>query len=181
MKRNFQKMLIAAAVLSACSSQQSENNTSAEVVVAYVTTTEAASDLKKMLWLQGSWKGLYNGKPFYEAWHVLNDSMLMNYEIKITDTDTLIKESGSIHSRGENFFYGTESVNWKLSTMTPNELVFKNFSLPYSQTILWKHTDEDHWYTKLSHPNTATAEYDLIRQPELDAYVITKIKGITNK
>lgn len=161
-------------ILSACGSYSSENS----ATNAYFISMDATSDFKKMNWLVGSWKGMYQGKPFYEAWRQPNDSVLINYTIEINNSDTLVKPSGTIHLRGKNIFYGTDSVYWKLQTMGPQEIVFKNDSLPYSRTILWQHTTNDHWYTKLTHPNNAVSEYDLEKQPALDAYVTYSLETI---
>ena len=172
-KYSVNGFLILMLIAAACATESGSQDSSSEE--SYFVTGNAASDFKKMQWLAGSWKGMYNGKPFYEAWRAVNDSTMANYNIEIKDADTLVKESGTIHVRGENVFYGTDSVYWKLSTMTSEELVFKNDTLPYSRTILWKHTPEDHWYTKLSHPNGSASEYDLVKQPELDLYVAKSI------
>ena len=55
----------------------------------------------------------------------------------------------------------------EITRMTANELVLKNDSLPYSNTIIWLHTKEDHWFAILENPSS-TIYYDLVREPLID-------------
>ncbi len=43
----------------------------------------AGADPKQIEWLQGSWMGMYNNAPFFEAWRKVNDSVFVNFKIEI--------------------------------------------------------------------------------------------------
>lgn len=126
-------------------------------------------------WLEGSWKGMSGDKPFYEAWKFFNDSVIVNFEITINNDDTVIRKSGAIILKQNQKYFGNNSIQWKISRITANEIVLKNDSLPYSNTIIWLHTKEDHWFTILENPGT-TVYYDLVRDPALDRKVVEWIR-----
>ena len=123
--------------------------------------------LSKMKWLQGSWVGMAGNAPFNEGWRFLNDSTLVNFAIEINGTDTLIRESGVLMMRNKEITLRNGKVQWKGTRLTGNELVLKNDSLPYSNTIIWLCTRDDHWFTILEHPKS-TVYYDIVRDPLLD-------------
>jgi hypothetical protein len=126
-----------------------------------------ASDFQKLKWLEGCWKGTAAGKPFYEGWRFVNDSMAVNFSIEIKDGDTLIEESSPLVLSNGLISLGSGAVQWKASRLMPNEIVLNNDTLKYSNTILWLHTKEDHWFTILQHPRS-TVYYDMTRDEALD-------------
>ena len=134
-------------------------------------------DKHPLKWLEGSWKGMSNDKPFYEAWRFFNDSVIVNFEITINNGDTLIKETNAIILRHNEKYYGNKTVQWKISRITANELVLKNDSLPYSNTIIWLHTKEDHWLAILENP-ASTIFYDLVKDPAIDRKVEEWIRSM---
>ena len=124
-------------------------------------------DQHPLKWLHGSWKGISNDKPFYEGWRFFNDSVLVNFDIAVINGDTIIRESNAIILSHNQNYYGNKTIQWKITRMTANELVLKNDSLPYSNTIIWLHTKEDHWFAILENPSS-TIYYDLVREPLID-------------
>ncbi|MGZ5190074.1 MAG: hypothetical protein ACXWCZ_03585 [Flavisolibacter sp.] len=128
------------------------------------------NDLHPLKWLQGSWKGMSNDKPFYEAWRFFNDSVLVNFEITVNNGDTVIRESNAIILKHNLKYYGNQTIQWKITRITANELVLKNDSLPYSNTIIWLHTKDDHWFAILENP-ASTIYYDLVKDPVIDRKV----------
>jgi hypothetical protein len=125
-----------------------------------------SADLRKMKWLEGTWKGIANGEPFYEAWKFVNDSVMVNFGIDVKNGDTLIEESAPmILSRGE--IWMGQTIRWKASRLVGNEIVLKNDTAKFSNTIIWMHTSDDHWFTILEHPGS-TSYYDMIRDQALD-------------
>ena len=143
-------------------------------VIAYsasgqITPTDNKSH-HPLKWLEGSWKGKSKDKPFYEAWKFFNDSVLINFEISINNGDTIVRESNAIILKHDHKYYGNKTIQWKISRLTSNELVLKNDSLPYSNTIIWLHTDQDHWLAILENP-TSTIYYDLVRDTAIDRKV----------
>ncbi|RYZ00733.1 MAG: hypothetical protein EOO11_00480 [Chitinophagaceae bacterium] len=129
-----------------------------------------AAAFRQMSWLEGTWKGLANKKPFYEAWRFANDSTIVNLSIEITGTDTLVKESGALRLRGGHIYLGEAPTQWTASRLRAGELVLRNDSLRFSNTIIWLHSPEDHWLTILEHPRS-TVFYDMTRDAALDRKV----------
>ena len=154
------------------------------VAIVILLTMHAQSgycvkEIQQLKWLTGSWKGMNGDKPFYEAWRLVNDSVLINLEIEIKNGDTIIKESNGLLLIEQGIYLGQKPTQWKATRITPNEIVLKNDSLPYSNTIIWLHTKDDHWFAILEHPKS-TIYYDLIRQPAIDRKVeewIGKMRG----
>ena len=134
---------------------------------AWGQSTYQQSDFKKIEWLLGGWKGLNNGVFFYEAWHKANDSTIVNFSIEIKNGDTLIKESGALFIRNNRIFHGHKPVLWNASRIMTNQIVLKNDTLKYSNSIIWLHTNEGHWFTILENPRS-TVYYNLTREPKLD-------------
>ncbi|GAA4329098.1 hypothetical protein [Flaviaesturariibacter amylovorans] len=129
-----------------------------------------AASLQQMSWLVGSWKGTANKKPFYEAWRFANDSTMVNFSIEVTGTDTLVKESGALRVRGGLLYLGAAPTQWTATRLRAGELVLRNDSLRFSNTIIWLHSPEDHWLTILEHPKS-TVFYDMTRDATLDRKV----------
>lgn len=127
------------------------------------------SALKDLRWLEGSWKGEYNGTPFYEGWRLVNNE-LVNFEIKINGKDTTVSRQNQIRLKEGVLTLGNGPVYWKLKRVTANEMMFENDTAKYSNRIIWLQLKNDHWFTILQHPKT-TAYYDMVRVPELDAWI----------
>ena len=125
------------------------------------------SGLQKLKWLQGAWKGSAGAEPFYEGWRFYNDSILVNFAIEIKGRDTVIKESSALVLRNGQLTLGQKPAQWAATPLTANELVLRHDTLKYSNTIIWLHTKEDHWFTILEHPRS-TVYYDMSRDPVLD-------------
>ena len=128
-------------------------------------------DFNKMKWLIGSWKGVANNRPFYEAWRRVNDSVYVNFSIEIKNGDTVVSEGSPIYRELGSVYLGQSPARWKLTRLTDDEMVFENDTLKFSNKIIWHHTLIDHWYTELVNPDNRIAKYDIIRMPELDAVV----------
>ena len=147
-------------------------------IIAFLIVTSVSAqkspfgtkDDHPLKWLEGSWKGKSKDKPFYEAWKFFNDSVLVNFEIAINNGDTIVRESNAIVLKHDQKYYGNKTIQWKITRLTSNELVLKNDSLPYSNTIIWLHTDQDHWLAILENP-ASTIYYDLVRDEVIDRKV----------
>jgi hypothetical protein len=126
--------------------------------------------VNRMSWLVGTWKGMYNGQPFYEAWRKAGDNVLVNFTIEIKGKDTVVKEGTAIVANGNKVVFGTAPNQWTLKRLMGNEIMFENDTMRYSNRIIWFHTPDDHWLTILQHPKS-TMYYDMIKQPQLEAVV----------
>lgn len=129
--------------------------------------------IKKAKWLEGTWQGLYNGAPFYEAWKIHGDS-LVNYTIEIKGTDTTLLEQTSLRNRNNNIVFGKRG-DWTLKRLIGNELVLENDTSKFSNRMIYLHLTNDHWFVLLEHPKS-TMYYDLQRFPALDPTVDELIK-----
>ena len=150
------------------------------IISCYSQNKVSGKDFKKMEWLIGSWRGSVAQDFFYEAWRPFNDSVLVNFKIEIKNDDTSIKESGALYFKGNELVYGNRSVSWKLARLTENEIVLKNDSLSYSNTIIWLHNGNNHWLAILENPDS-TIYYDLEKIPWLDKKIDEFIREIMQK
>lgn len=150
------------------------------IISCYSQNEVPGKDFKKTRWLIGSWRGSVAQDFFYEAWRPFNDSVLVNFKIKIKNGDTSISESGALYFRGGELVYGNRSVSWKMTRLTENEIVLKNDSLAYSNTIIWLYNGNNHWLAILENPDS-TVYYDLEKIPWLDKKVDEFIREIVNK
>lgn len=129
------------------------------------------TSLKELRWLTGSWAGMANGKPFYEAWRMVNDSLLINFAIEVKGSDTLVTESASIRlSGGQIRMYGDKGASWNGLRLTGNKIVLANDTLRYANRIEWSHSKSDHWMTLIQNPG-GQLTYDMVRAPAFDAAV----------
>jgi hypothetical protein len=129
----------------------------------------------RLSWLEGSWKGNTQKAPFYEAWRRVDDSTFLNLSIEIRNGDTSITESSTLRLRGGAIQLGEKPTLWTASRLVANELVLRNDTLRFSNTIIWMHSPEDHWITILEHPK-ATVLYDMTRDAALDRKVTAWIR-----
>jgi hypothetical protein len=136
---------------------------------ANICFSQSDSVFKNLRWLEGSWKGDYNGQPFYEGWRLVNNE-LVNFEIKIHGGDTIVSRQNQIKMIDGVLHLGKGPVYWKLKRLTSNEMMFENDTAKYSNRIIWLHLKNDHWFTILQNPKT-TAYYDMVRVPELEAHI----------
>jgi len=133
------------------------------------TTSFAQSDsIKKAMWLVGTWKGVYNGAPFYESWRLQDDS-LVNYTIELKNNDTIITRQTLLRWSDQKLVFG-KKADWVLKRLTKTEIVLENDTSKYSNRIIYLHLENDHWFTILEHPGS-TMYFDMVKMNELDAVI----------
>ncbi|HEV7782490.1 MAG TPA: hypothetical protein VGO58_14550 [Chitinophagaceae bacterium] len=125
---------------------------------------------KPLDWLQGSWKGMYNNAPFYEAWHKVNDSIMVNFRIEIKGPDTAVKENGALLLTSNFRGYRSKSATWMLVSLSDERIALGNDTLKYANRIIWSHSQNDHWLTEIHNP-AGTINYDMEKVPWLDPVV----------
>jgi hypothetical protein len=125
---------------------------------------------KDITWLEGSWKGMYNNAPFYEAWRKVTDSVMVNFTIEIKGTDTIVKENGAIRLMKQNRGFVGRDASWELESLSADKIVLKNDTLKYANRIIWSHASNDHWLTEIHNPKSII-RYDLERVPWLEDVV----------
>ena len=120
------------------------------------------------MWLVGTWKGMYNGAPFYETWRLQGDS-LVNYTIELKNNDTVITRQTSLRWSDQKLVFG-KKADWLLKRLTKTEIVLENDTSKYSNRIIYLHLENDHWFTILEHPGS-TMYFDMVKKNELDAVI----------
>jgi hypothetical protein len=134
-----------------------------------VTTAKAESvkssdykkeDLKKIKWIEGKWKGLYNGQPFYEIYKMLNDSTL-----EVTTFDWNGKDSSNTdrsHVQWQDgFYYLGKEKNYKAVSITDKEIVMKRNNKA-NNDVIWRYSDANSWDAILEH-NKGVTRYHMER------------------
>ena len=107
--------------------------------------------MKNMQWLVGNWEAEANGKPFYETWRTVNDTLLANVNFTIENGDTIVGGKAEITVLDGQIFYANEAqLKWELADCSERTARFTNPDAPYSQTILFEHTQEDQWNAVLT-------------------------------
>ena len=126
----------------------------------------------------GTWKGTYNGSPFYETWRMQGDS-LVNYMVEFKNTDTIITRQTSLRSNGRSIVFGKKG-DWQLKRLTGNEIVLENDTSKFSNRIIYLHLENGHWFTVLEHPGS-TMYFDMEKIDSLDAVIDRLINTQKNK
>ena len=100
-------------------------------------------DLQKIKWISGNWKGMYNGKPFYEIYQFRNDTTLDVLSYDWNGKDSSNTSVSSVYWKDGAFYLG-EKMNWKVSAITEQQIAMKkNFNA--SNDIIWKYNDNNSW------------------------------------
>jgi hypothetical protein len=133
-------------------------------------------NITKTHWLVGTWRGTYNGKPFYETWRKNADNSLTCYYIDISGKDTTVREQTSqIAVADGEIGYRSPEV-FKASRLMDNEMVFDIDDPKIGKgRLIWFHTNDDHWWAILEY-SKMTAYYDLVRDPLVDKAISSKLK-----
>jgi hypothetical protein len=120
----------------------------------------AKGDLKKIGWIEGKWKGLYKGQPFYEIYRLSNDSTLeiTSYEWNGKDSS---KTSLSYVQYKDGVYYLGEKRNYKVVSITDNEIKMIP-NVQANNDILWKYRDSTGWDAILASPKE-TLVYNMQR------------------
>jgi hypothetical protein len=108
------------------------------------------TDLIKIKWIEGKWKGLYKGQPFYEFYQMINDST-----IEITSFDWNGKDSSNT-SRSyvqwqDGFYYLGKEKNYKTISFTDKEIVMKK-NYKANNDVIWRYSDASGWDAILESP-----------------------------
>jgi hypothetical protein len=127
------------------------------------------SSLTKTHWLVGTWKGVHNGKPFFETWRKKDDNSLICYSLQISKGDTSLKLNSLIRLKG-NVVVFEDPAFWKAKRLMENEMTFELINKQGNHRIIWMKTVDNHWWAILQFP-LATMYYDLVNMPDLDKAV----------
>lgn len=110
---------------------------------------------QNLRWLEGSWQGSFEGKPFCESWAFANDTLMVNKNLDCA-ADTIAEDGARIQVIDKQVFYtnapkaGEQLLTWKLADCSPTRVRFANPNAPYSQTIVFEKTADGKWTADLT-------------------------------
>jgi len=112
------------------------------------------SDLKKIKWIEGKWKGLFKGEPFYEIYQFVNDTTLEITSYKWNGTDSSKSKKSYVYFKDGLYWLG-EKQNWKVVSITTTEIKMLPNVEAYND-IIWKYKDSLAWDALLTSKNGTT-------------------------
>ena len=111
-----QFLIIAAFAAMGCSEEKKEITDQPVTAQQY-----GKDDLKKIKWIEGKWKGLYKGEPFYEIYRFVNDSTLETTGYEWDGKDSSKTSLSYVYFKDGAYWLGEEQ-NWKVVTINENEI-----------------------------------------------------------
>ena len=101
------------------------------------------SDLKKISWIEGNWKGMAGTTPFYEIYRLRNDSTMEIVSYNWNGTDSSGSSVTPLHWKN-GFYYLGDSLNWQVTEITDSTIRMKpNYKA--GNDILWSHRNSNSW------------------------------------
>lgn len=134
----------------------SNSNSSDKKDSGQAASSNLKDDLKKIKWIEGKWKGIYNGAPFYEIYDLVNDSTLMITSFEWNGKDSS-KTSKSYLGWFEDAYYLGNEKNYKVTTITDSQ-IFMVPNYKASNSVLWRFRTDSSWDAILEGPK-ATNKY----------------------
>jgi hypothetical protein len=108
-----------------------------------VTTRYSKTDLKKISWIEGNWKGMDGDDAFYEIYRLANDSTLEITSYSWNGSDSS-KTSRAYLRWNKDAYYLGDSLNWKVTAIT-DESISMDPNFKAYNTILWKKNNDGSW------------------------------------
>jgi hypothetical protein len=145
--------------LAACSNNETKSSEP-------VNNPVSKNDLVKIKWLSGNWRGMADGKPFYELYEFANDSTIriIGYDWNGTDSSNT---SFSYVSWKEGAYYLGDSLNYKATFIDSSKIeMIPNYKA--NNDILWKVVNDTTWAAVLK-GKTKTVEYKMEKIPSIDS------------
>jgi hypothetical protein len=106
------------------------------------------SDLIKIKWIEGKWKGLYKGEPFYEIYQFVNDTTLEITSYEWNGTDSSKSKKSYLYFK-DGFYWLGDKQNWKVTSITESEIKMLPNVEAYND-IIWKYTGSFAWDAMLT-------------------------------
>lgn len=129
-----------------------------------------AEDLKKLRWIEGSWRGTGVNQPaFFERYHWENDTTLV---VEGFDDEQLTKSNGitRFELKDGEFGGGSEGARYVATALDDNSITFAPV-VKARNTFVWKRESKDSWTAilkTLATPDKPAKEtiYNLERWPK---------------
>jgi len=148
------KKIISVIMISACGCAESKEEKEKVSEQPVSELQYSKEDLKKLKWIEGKWKGLYNGNPFYEIYQFANDSTLLITSYEWDGTDSSKSKPSKVYFKDGAYWLG-EKQNWKVDSITDDEIKMLPNVEGYND-IVWKFKDSLHWDAILTARNGVT-------------------------
>ena len=152
----YSKQLLTAAlvicgllILIACARNSVDGQGQTKPVPAKLTAT----DLEKLRWIEGTWRGTGGDKPFFERYRFENATTLASDSFenekleKVTDTTLFELKDGE-------FGGGSEGSRWVVTAIDDNSITFAPVAKARN-SFVWKRDSKDAWTAILSWPASA--------------------------
>lgn len=102
-------------------------------------------------WFLGSWQNMSNDGLFSEIWKYTNDSLYEGESYILQNNDTVFYESIDLEKHKNEWYYTVsvkgqnkeEAVSFKLTSVSPNQLVFENNKHDFPTKITYLKISED--------------------------------------
>lgn len=154
-KRSFAVgFLLVTPVLANCTGKTDSQVAPAQTPAAQAAAKLTADDLKKLRWIEGTWRGTGEGvQPFYERYRFENDTTLAidtfadEQLTKVTDTTRYELKNGEMGGGNEGFRWVAGALDDKSITFVPVAKARNSFR--------WETVDKDSWKAVLNWPATA--------------------------
>lgn len=133
---------------------KSNSTQSAAGILQQPSAKFTAADLKKLRWIEGTWRGTGGGgEPFFERYRFENATTLA---VDSFDNEKLEKvtETTLFELKDGEFGGGNEGSRWVASALDDKSVTF----LPVAKarnTFRWESVDKDNWKAVLNWPATA--------------------------
>ncbi len=133
-------------VLIACGAKTADSQGQPKPTPAKLT----ASDLEKLRWIEGTWRGTGGEKPFFERYRFENATTLASDSFadekleKVTDTTLFELKDGE-------FGGGNEGSRWVATAIDDNSITFAPV-VKARNSFVWRRDSKDSWTAILSWP-----------------------------
>ena len=130
-------MLLAIVTLSCSNPKQEASTVQDDVKINYTK-----QDLKKISWIEGNWRGTYDGKYFYEHYRFTNDSTLEIISYDWNGQDSSHTSRSYVRWADDAYFLGAEK-NYKVTELTEEKIYM--VPVKANNDILWRAKDSNRW------------------------------------
>lgn len=126
-----------------CKNANNDASESKETASLDASASYQKGDLRKIKWIEGKWKGLYQGKPFYEFYQFSNDTTLEIRSFEWDGKDSSKTDISYVHFKN-GFYYLGDHQNYKVISISESEInMVPHFKA--NNEILWKYRDSTGW------------------------------------
>ena len=101
------------------------------------------NDLVKIKWIEGKWRGMYKGKPFYEIYVMTNDSTLEITSFEWDGKDSSKSDKSFVSWKNGAYYLG-HMMNYKVTEISDKHIKMLPNNLA-SNDVLWKYVNDNRW------------------------------------